>query len=297
MSIRSCTCPGTSKTKTGFGAEGRYVTIGNCDYTVTALTIERNRDVESGDIVDLTYEVPEHKALASIPEMDSPIDVLPGVTLSKAVVTPGVAGITSVKLTYSKPLADEEEEEEEDGSSEGSAGEDSDSEEKVSNFHSSLDVTVVDEPLLLHPKMSVFSGAELEYLKAYMDGARAWELVPVVEDNGKPKLDKDGMPIKRALGKLINMNSTAAKLIRKGITTYKDITATYNTTYTTRAKNVDTSKVGKIDSPPKAPPFPGKNWMLIARMVTLNDDGKTYTVESSWLLSGHGGWNTNLYGS
>lgn len=294
MSTCSCT---RNKATIGFGAKGRYVTIGNCDYTVTALTIERNRDVGSGDVVDLTYEVPEHNAMASIPEMDSPIDILSGVTLAKAVVTPGVGGITSVKLTYTKPLADEDEEEEgsSDGSSSGSGAGD-DSEEKVNNFHSSLDVTVVDEPILTHPKMSSFSGAELEYLKAYMDGARSWELVPVVEDNGRPKVDKDGQPIRRALGKLINMNSIGAQLIRKGITSYKDITATYSTTYTTRATKVDTSRVGKIDSPPKAPPFPNKNWLLIARMVTLNDDGKSYTVESTWLLSGHGGWNSYLYG-
>ena len=280
--------------KTGFGAKGRYVTIGNCEYTVTNLTIEKNRGRDTGNTVDITYEVPEHRAMNSLPAMGSKIDVLGNVELSKAVVTPGVGGMTSVKLTYTKPLVEDDEE---SGDDDGSDSDDDEKEEKMSNFHSSLDVTVVDEPLLTHPKMSGFSGAELEYLKALMDGARMWELVPVVDNNGKPMLDKDGQPIKRALGSLLNKNSIGVQLILKGVTTYKDITATYNTSYNTKANQIDVSKVGKIDTPPNAPPFPGKNWLLVARMVSLNDDGKTYAVESTWLLSGLGGWNTHLYGN
>ncbi len=288
----TCSCPHAARVCNG--AKGRYVVFGDCDYTVTALSIELNRDTSQGDVLDLTYEVPEHRARASVPEMDSTIDMLPGVTLAKAVLTPGVGGMTSVKLTYSRPMADKDSDAEGGGSGSGSS--DEDEEEKISNFHSSLDVSVTDEPLLCHPKFSKISDAKMEYYKAYMDGARSWELVTVVENNGKPKVDKDGMPVKKALGKLINMDSELAKLIKKGVTTYKEITATYTTTYTTRSRGVDTSGIGKIDTPIRAPQFPNRNWMLVARMVTLNDDGKSYTVESSWLLSGLGGWNTYLYG-
>ena len=35
--------------------------------------------------------------------------------------------------------------------------------------------------------------------------------------------------------------------------------------------------------------------MLICANASLNDDEKTYTIERAWLLSGQGGWNSNLY--
>ena len=74
------------------------VWFGNTGYTITGLTIELSRDRETGDTVELTYEVPEDVAMSSIPEMDSSIDVLSSVALSKAVVTPGVAGMAKADL-------------------------------------------------------------------------------------------------------------------------------------------------------------------------------------------------------
>ena len=60
------------------------VWFGHTGYTITALTIELSRDRETGDTVELTYEIPEGDALRSVPEMDSGIDVLSSVALSKA---------------------------------------------------------------------------------------------------------------------------------------------------------------------------------------------------------------------
>ena len=91
------------------------VWFGHTGYTITALTIELSRDRETGDTVELTYEIPEGDALRSVPEMDSGIDVLSSVALSKAVITPGVVGGASVKLTYTKPKVEEEEEDSEGG--------------------------------------------------------------------------------------------------------------------------------------------------------------------------------------
>lgn len=155
--------------RTGFGSGGdRMVWFGNTGYTITGLTIELSRDRETGDTVELTYEIPEDLAMSSVPEMDSGIDVLASVTLSKAVITPGVAGMASVKLTYSKPVVEKEEEEDDDMDGEdGSGEEDSDdggNDEEGSwtiggnKFTTSFDVTVVDQPILTHPKMASISG-------------------------------------------------------------------------------------------------------------------------------------------
>lgn len=283
------------------------VWFGNTGYTITGLTIELSRDRETGDTVELTYEVPEDVAMSSIPEMDSSVDVLSSVALSKAVVTPGVAGMASVKLTYSKPVVEEEEEDDDDntgGSDDGMSGSDEeDNEEEGSwtlggnKFTTSFDVTVVDQPILTHPKMASISGGQLEYLKAFMDGARLWELVPEVDGSGKPKLDSDGLPVMKQLGKLLKTGSKAFDLINKGVTAYKDIMATYTVRMTSRTDKSDINSVGKINNPPKAPKFPNRTWLQVSSNCSMNDDGKTYTIENTWLLSGLGGWDKDLYGS
>ena len=282
------------------------VWFGHTGYTITALTIELSRDRETGDTVELTYEIPEGDALRSVPEMDSGIDVLSSVALSKAVITPGVAGVASVKLTYTKPKVEEEEEDSEggeNGSEEGEgSGEDGEGEEDSSparavSFTTSFDVTVVDQPILTHPKMASISGGQLEYLKAFMDGARLWELVPEVDNAGKPKLDSDGLPVMKQLGKLLNTGSKAFDLINKGVTAYKDIMATYTVRQTSRTDKSDISSVGTINDPPKAPKFPNRSWLQVSSNCSMNDDGKTYTIENTWLLSGLGGWDKDLYGA
>lgn len=295
--------------RTGFGSGGdRMVWFGNTGYTITGLTIELSRDRETGDTVELTYEIPEDLAMSSVPEMDSGIDVLSSVTLSKAVITPGVAGMASVKLTYSKPVVEAEEEEDDDDTDgeDGSGEEDSDdggSDEEGSwtiggnKFTTSFDVTVVDQPILTHPKMASISGGQLEYLKAFMDGARLWELVPEVDGSGKPKLDSDGLPVMKQLGKLLKTGSKAFDLINKGVTSYKDIMATYTVRQTSRSDKSDIDSVGKINTPPKAPKFPNRTWLQVSSNCSMNDDGKTYTIENTWLLSGLGGWDKDLYGA
>ena len=282
------------------------VWFGHTGYTITALTIELSRDRETGDTVELTYEIPEGDALRSVPEMDSGIDVLSSVALSKAVITPGVAGVASVKLTYTKPKVEEEEEdseggengsEEGEGSGEDGEGEEGSSPARTVSFTTSFDVTVVDQPILTHPKMASISGGQLEYLKAFMDGARLWELVPEVDNAGKPKLDSDGLPVMKQLGKLLNTGSKAFDLINKGVTAYKDIMATYTVRQTSRTDKSDISSVGTINDPPKAPKFPNRTWLQVSSNCSMNDDGKTYTIENTWLLSGLGGWDKDLYGS
>ena len=282
------------------------VWFGNTGYTITALTIELSRDRETGDTVELTYEVPEDVAMSSVPEMDSGIDVLSSVALSKAVITPGVAGVASVKLTYTQPKVEEEEEEddntdnpedEDNPGGDDNGGDDDDSSNRAVSFTTSFDVTVVDQPILTHPKMAGISGGQLEYLKAFMDGARLWELVPEVDNAGKPKLDSDGLPVMKQLGKLLNTGNKAFDLINKGVTAYKDIMATYTVRQTSRTDKSNIDSVGTINDPPKAPKFPNRTWLQVSSNCSMNDDGKTYTIENTWLLSGLGGWDEDLYGA
>ena len=266
---------------------------------MTGITIERNRDVNTGNVVEITYEVPEENALSSQPAMGSRTDLLSGVVLIKTTTTPGTAGIASVKLTYGKPESTDDEDEEEDSKdgSRSESGEDEDEEgsEQLKGFKSTLDVTVVDEPILTHPKCAGIAGDQLEYLKALIDGARMWELVPQVKTTGEPILDKDGQVVKKKLGKLIKGNTGLVKLLQQGVTSYKCMMATYTYSYQSTSGKVNPEDVGKIDTPHGAPQLKGRDWMLICENASLNDDEKTYTIERTWLLSGQGGWNSNLY--
>ena len=187
--------------------------------------------------------------------------------------------------------------EEGEGSGEDGEGEEGSSPARTVSFTTSFDVTVVDQPILTHPKMASISGGQLEYLKAFMDGARLWELVPEVDNAGKPKLDSDGLPVMKQLGKLLNTGSKAFDLINKGVTAYKDIMATYTVRQTSRTDKSDISSVGTINDPPKAPKFPNRSWLQVSSNCSMNDDGKTYTIENTWLLSGLGGWDKDLYGA
>ena len=291
--------PGCMETARIWRGEGiRRICYGNYQHTVTGITIERNRDAATGNVVEITYEVPEEDALGTQPEMGTRTDLLGGVVLVKTTTTPGTAGIASVKLTYGKPEpTDDEDEEESEDDSRSESGEDEEEEgsEQLKGFKSTLDVTVVDEPILTHPKCAGIAGDQLEYLKALIDGARMWELVPQVKTTGEPILDKDGQVVRKKLGKLIKGNTGLVKLIQQGVTSYKSMMATYTYSYQSRSGKVDPENVGKIDKPKGAPALKGRDWMLICQNVSLNDDEKTYTIECTWLLSGQGGWNSNLY--
>lgn len=274
---------------------GKRVCFGNGDYVVTSMEYER--DEKNGDTYVLTYEIPGSPSAGMLPAIGSGVNVGAGIFLSKAVATSAEGGMTTIKLTFTEPEdEDDAADEEEDGSENDETAKDA-AENGKYGYKCSLDVTVTDEPLLTHPQFANTDASMLEYVKALMDGARLWELVPEVEESGKPKIDKDGLPIKKRLGTLLKGGGKLVELAKKGITTYKSPAATFSESYVSKSGAVDTSGVGQVGTPGGAPAFKGRDWLLISRNASLNDDGKTYTVSSVWMLSGVGGWDSDLYGS
>lgn len=277
----------------------KRVCFGNCDYVVTAMEYER--DDKNGDSYVLTYEAEGSPSAGMLPAIGSGVNVMSGLHLSKAVATSAEGGVTTIKLTFSESQTegdgggDDAADEEEDGSGNDDTAKEA-AETGKYGYKCSLDVTLTDEPLLTHPKFSGTSGATLEYVKALMDGARMWELVPVVDRDGKPQVDKDGLPIKKRLGSLLQGGGKLVELAQKGVTTYKSPAATFSESYVSKSGSVDTSGVGQVGKPGGAPVFKGRDWLLVSRNASLNDDGKTYTVSSVWMLSGVGGWDSDLYG-
>ena len=57
----------------------RHICDGNYQHSVTGIAIERNRDVNTGNVVEITYEEPEEDALGTQPEMGTRTDLLSGV--------------------------------------------------------------------------------------------------------------------------------------------------------------------------------------------------------------------------
>lgn len=264
---------------------------------VTSMEYERDRT--NGDSYILTYEVDGEPTAGILPAIGSGTNVRSGIQLTKAVATSAEGGVTTVKLTFSEVKDEEDSDDAADEPEDGSQNDDTAKDAATSGkygYKCSLDVTVTDEPLLTHPQFTHTSGAMLEYVKALMDGARVWELVPEVDASGKPKLDKDGIPVKKRLGTLLQGGGKLVELAKKGITTYKAPAATFSESYVSKSGAVDTSGVGQVGTPGGAPAFKGRDWLLISRNASLNDDGKSYTISSVWMLSGVGGWDSDLYG-
>ena len=76
---------------------------GNISKVETERELVFNYDSKTGNSVTITYEVPEDKAIASLPGLGSRTSLMSGVILKKATVKPGEGGIASVRLEYLFP--------------------------------------------------------------------------------------------------------------------------------------------------------------------------------------------------
>ena len=271
---------------------------GNISKVETERELVFNYDPKTGNSVTITYEVPEDKAISSIPAMGSRTHLMSGVILKKATVKPGEGGIASIRLEYSKPDEAEEEEEESDNDNE-----DEEKEDEGEIIEQSLEGSVNDEPLLSHPKsQSGINDAHREYLKAVQDGVRMWELVTELNEDGSPKLDKDKQPVQRPLKKLLkglSANGQAVlKMIRNGIHSYRNPGATYRIVRIVNSKDVNLDGLGKIGSPEGAPTPQDRNWLMVGKSFSRSssDKKRKWRVESIYELSAPGGWNKQLYG-
>ncbi len=270
------------------------VKIGNCSYALTAKEIVFNRNRETGDSVTLSYEVPEESAMNSLPELGSSTVILSGVVLDKITVTPGTAGMTTVKLEYNSPdYSSSDDDDDDDGDDESTET------EEGSIVEQSLEGSVSDEPILTHPNFTSLSTDKLEYLKAIMDGARMWEKVTVLNTDGSEKKNKAGRSFQRTLSSLVSDLSddekSVGKLLLKGVQSYRCPGATWREKRYASSGDVNIDGLGKISSPSGAPTPSGRNWMMIGKNVSKNSDGNSWTIETTYELSGPNGWEEALY--
>lgn len=269
------------------------ITIGNCEYTLTGKEININADRETGNSASISYEVDEDSAMQTLPALGSGTSLLRGVNLDKISITPGIAGIAVVKLSYATPEL--EDPDDDDGGDGGDGGD----EDEGTIVEQSLEGSVSDEPLLTHPKCAGIPDDELEYLKAVQDGARKWEKVAELEKDGKTKLDKNGQPIQKTLQELLagasENSKVVLKMILRGIVSYRSPGATWREKRIAKSGEINITGLGTIASPAGAPSPTGRNWLLVGKTLSKNSDGKSWTIESIYELSGPNGWDKTLY--
>lgn len=274
----------------------KTVKIGNCTYALVSKEITLNRNRTTGDTVTLSYEVPEESALESVPALGSSTSVMSGVYLDKATITPGTAGMATVKLEYGNAVE----------SSSGGGGDDGGDEEQGGTEPSegniveqTLEGSVSDEPILTHPKLENLGDDQIEYLKAIQDGARMWEKVTVLNKDGSIKTNKAGFPMKKSLRSLVSDISGDEKdigrLLLKGVQSYRCPGATWREKRNASSSEVNISGLGKIAAPSGAPTPSGRNWLMIGKSLSKNSDGRSWTIETTYELSGPNGWEKSLY--
>ncbi len=278
--------------------------FGNTSRVETAIEYTYNNDPDTGNGLVITYEVPEEGARGGVPNMGSTTGRMAGVVLNRATVTPGLAGMATVRLEYGKKKDEDEDDDSGSGGGGGGGGDDDDNNEDEDISAWSLEGSVNDAPLLAHPKAQAnIDDAQREYLKAVMDGTRLWEKVAELTEKGEPKLDKDGAqvmrPLKQLLKNSLSENGKAVlKLILSGIRSYRSPAATFRETRVITSGELTLSGLGKIGTPTNAPNVDGKrDWLLVGCNFSRTSDMKnrSWTAEYIWELSDEGGWNEQLY--
>lgn len=87
----------------------------------------------------------------------------------------------------------------------------------------------------------------------------------------------------------------AATSIYAGYETYLVPSTTYRRSTPSRTRPSSVGPVGRLDTqPPISHDVPGGNWLFTCR--SFRRDGGVYDVTEEWLLSGPGGWDSDIYG-
>lgn len=145
----------------------------------------------------------------------------------------------------------------------------------------SLDTSLSEEPIELHPDFETFAGTPASPL----NGA-----VFIDPDTGRITTDN----AKGVFREFMATVSGAAN-IKAGIESYLAPGAQWTETSFSRTRPTDLGDLGSIDSPSGPnPSFTGRTWLYSGAPYTRR--GGVYQISKSWMLSGRLGWDTDIYG-
>ena len=143
-----------------------------------------------------------------------------------------------------------------------------------------MGLSLSEEPILTHQRYKDLPDAEVDALKALVDGKDK-------DDSGAPYKDK----VKSVRGKEV------LKKILRGQTSYYSPKVTWREGWTrdNPVKNSELNKIGEVSSPGGEPPelAGGRTWLLNG--VTQTHEGNSFRIEREWLASDRGGWDEDIY--
>jgi hypothetical protein len=145
-----------------------------------------------------------------------------------------------------------------------------------------LQSALTEEPITSHKKIA---SLRRSYAEGFKDGKVLW--YQTLQSGGTNGTDRDGNAVS-------NLNPFA------NVDSYLEATATYtiSKTFPYRGVDLSLSRIGKIASstPFGALPSTGtdqRNWLYAG--ATMAQRGSSYTYSIKYLLSGPGGWNSEIY--
>ena len=144
----------------------------------------------------------------------------------------------------------------------------------------SLDITLSDEPLVVHERYDALSEKQKsEAVEMALNPPRG------ADETTLRSINTQNWP---TLQKQLYEN------YRKGFEQFRDVKAIFSKRYVSNLRPADLNKVGEIDNPPEAPAVrAGRDWLSLGLRYT--QIGQTYSIEESWELSGRGGWDEDHY--
>jgi hypothetical protein len=149
-----------------------------------------------------------------------------------------------------------------------------------SNATYTMGLSLSEEPILTHHRYKDLPEAEVEALKAIVDGKDK-------DDGGAAYKDK----VKSDRGK------EALKKILRGQSSYYSPKVTWRESWTrdNEVKNSELNKIGEVANPDGNPPAlsGGRTWLLNG--VSQTHEGKSFRIEREWLASDPGGWDEDIY--
>jgi hypothetical protein len=144
-----------------------------------------------------------------------------------------------------------------------------------------LSAALSEEPIELHPDFATFAGT------------------PSAPENGAIFVDPDTNQITTddARGVFREFFATVGGLpnLKAGIESYLSPGATWQVTYFSTSRPTDLGDLGEIDEPTGSEPSfgSGRDWLYSAADYTRR--GGIFEIRKTWLLSGRGGWDSDIY--
>lgn len=217
-------------------------------------------DSEGKAEATLSYEVPSSFTITSLPRPRTPHPFYTNLLLYEVRASRQPGGIFKVTCSYRGFQG-----------ADGSGSSTVYTQEELQSVGGSM-------PIKTHPRYSFpptnppVSKAELAAIEAAIENKIVWDAQPIATEAGRNLYEK----------------------LTRGVDSYLEIRTVYTRSYAGRIPNNKTSLIGKIYTPPGAPPLPkDQNWLFSG--MSWSKSGGVVTTREEYMASGKLSWDKDLY--